>query len=294
MNKPRQKIIFIGTSSFALPALEKLIEDNYVILAVVTAPDKPAGRKQELTMSPIKEMSSKYGLNILQPEDILDIRKEIKELKADLIVTASYGQILPENILNIPKKRSINLHPSLLPKYRGPSPIQTTILNGDEKTGVSIIQMDEKMDHGPIIAQQESEINPDDTYQSLEIRLAEQSADLLIEILPRYFKNKLEIKEQDENQSTYTKILTRDDGKIDWQKSAIEIERQIRGLYPWPGTWTELNGQRIKIIKAKAVDQESETTVKTRNGYLSLESVQPAGKKSMTGEEFLRGYEFKV
>jgi len=264
MIQRKEKIIFIGTSSFALPALENLIEE-YQILAVVTAPDKP-------DPSPVKQIALKYNLAIIQLE-------EIPQFESDLIITASYGQIIPQTILDIPKKGSINLHPSLLPKYRGPSPIQTAILNGDKTTGLTIIKMDNKIDHGPIIAQQEAKIDSDDTYQSLENKLAEQAGKMLIEILPRYFKNKIKPKIQDESKTSYTKILTRADGKINLEQDPFEIERKVRAFYPWPGVWTELNGLRVKIIK-----------VKVRQGRLSLELVQPAGKKIMTGEEFYRGH----
>ncbi len=290
MPKKQPKIIFIGTSSFAVPALENLIEDNRQVVLTITAPDKPAGRKNKLTPPPIKEIALKYNLNILQPEKISQAKTEIKKLEPDLIIVASYGQIIPKEILALPKKGALNLHPSLLPKYRGPSPIQAAILNGDKTTGVNIIKMNEKMDAGPIIAQQESKIELNDTYQSLENKLAEQSADLLIEILPRYLKGKIKPRLQDENKISYTKILTRDDGKIDWDKSAQEIERKIRAFYPWPGAWTEFNNKRIKIIKAKAIEQKSPTAIKTGRGYLSLELVQPAGKKPMTGQEFFRGH----
>ncbi len=275
----KRKIIFIGTSSFAITTLEELIENGYEILAVITAPDKPVGRKQELTPSPIKEIALKYNLLTFQPEKISEVEKEISQLKPDLIITSSYGQIIPKNILDIPKKESLNLHPSLLPKYRGPSPIQTAILNGEKVTGITIIKMDEKMDHGPIIAQQETNINPDDTYESLEDKLSEEITKLLIEILPRYFKNKIQPEIQDESRATYTKILTRDDGKIDLKENAEEIERKVRAFSPWPGTWTEINNQRVKILK-----------VKIKNNFLSLELIQPAGKKPMTGEEFFRGH----
>ncbi|MBU1292214.1 methionyl-tRNA formyltransferase [Patescibacteria group bacterium] len=267
----KEKIIFIGTSSFALPALENLIQE-YQILAVVTAPDRP-------TPSPVKEIALKYNLDILQPEKISDIKEEMTKLKPDLFIVASYGQIIPKDILEIPKKNSLNLHPSLLPKYRGPSPIQTAILNGDKTTGLTIIQMNEKMDAGPIIAQKETKINPDDTFQSLETRLAEEIADLIIIILPRYFKNKIKPQIQDESQVSYTKILTRDDGRINLDENPQEIEKKVRAFYPWPGTWTEINNQRVKILK-----------VKIKNNKISLELVQPAGKKSMTGEAFYRGH----
>jgi len=267
----KEKILFIGTSSFALPTLENLVQE-YQILAVVTAPDKP-------TPSPVKEIAQKYNLDILQPEKISDIEKEIFQLKPDLIVTVSYGQIIPQNILKIPKKGSLNLHPSLLPKYRGPSPIQTALLNGDKTTGLTIIQMNEKMDAGSIITQKETKINPDDTFQSLEIRLAEEIADLIMDILPRYFKNKIQLQVQDESQVSYTKILTRDDGKINLEQDPKKIERKVRAFYPWPGAWTKINGQRVKILKVKIKDNQ-----------LFLELVQPAGKKPMSGEAFFRGH----
>jgi len=162
--------------------------------------------------------------------------------------------MIPKSILDIPKKKSLNLHPSLLPKYRGASPIQTAILNGEKTTGITIMKIDEKMDHGPIIAQQETDIKPDDTYESLESRLSEEITKLLIEILPRYFKNKIKPKIQDEDNATYTKILTRDDGRIDLKENVQKIERKVRAFYPWPGTWTEINSQRIKILKVKIKD----------------------------------------
>jgi len=279
MKRKKQKIIFIGTSLFAIATLEKLIENNYEILTVITAPDKPVGRKQEVIPSPVKEIALKYNLSILQPEKIGKIEKEISQLEPDLMIIASYGQIIPQDILDIPRKGTLNLHPSLLPKYRGPSPIQTSILNGDEKTGTTIMLVDEKMDHGSIIAQEETIIDHDDTYESLENKLSEQSANLLIQILPRYFKNKIRPKIQDENNATYTKILTREDGKIDLEKNIQETERKVRAFYPWPGTWTEINSQRIKILK-----------VKIKDGLLFLELVQPSGKEPMTGEEFFRGH----
>jgi len=275
----KQKIIFIGTSSFAITTLEELIENNYEILAVITAPDKPVGRKQEVIPSPVKEIALKYNLLILQPKKIAEIEKKIHELKPDLILVSSYGQMIPKSILDIPKKKSLNLHPSLLPKYRGASPIQTAILNGEKTTGITIMKIDEKMDHGSIIAQQETDIKPDDTYESLESRLSEEITKLLIEILPRYFKNKIKPKIQDEDNATYTKILTRDDGRIDLKENVQKIERKVRAFYPWPGTWTEINNQRIKILK-----------VKIKDGFLFLELIQPAGKKPMTGEEFFRGH----
>ncbi|MFH1460938.1 MAG: methionyl-tRNA formyltransferase, partial [Patescibacteria group bacterium] len=272
-------IIFMGASQFAVPTLEKLAKNNYQILAVITAPDKPAGRQQELTPPPVKELAGQLDLKIFQPIKIAEIKSEIKKLAPDLIIAAAYGQIIPQDILEIPSRGALNLHPSLLPKYRGPSPIQTAVLNGEQKTGLTIMLMDEKIDHGPIIGQKEILIAPDETYQTLERKLAQLAADYLLEILPQYLENKTELQPQDDSRATQTKILTRDDGKIDLNQDPFEIERKTRAFYPWPGVWTESNGLRVKIIK-----------VKVKDGRLYLELVQPQGKKQMTGQEFFRGH----
>lgn len=287
MNQP--KIIFIGTSQFAVPILEKLFSRNYQIIAIITAPDRPAGRRQELTPPPIKEAALNYNLPILQPERIEQIQNKISEMSPDLIVLAAYGRIIPKGVLNIPRLGCLNFHPSLLPKYRGPSPIQTAILNDDKITGVTIILMDEKIDHGPIIAQKELSINPRETSRSLEEKLSHSAANLLIEILPQYLEGKIKPEAQDESKASYTKIINREDGKINWQESAQTIDRKIRAFYPWPGAWTYFGQQRVKIIKAKAVDQAQPAALSTGKGFLFLEIVQPAGKKTMTGQEFFRG-----
>ena len=290
MNKNNLKIIFIGTSEFAVPALKSLLKNKYNIITVITSPDKPIGRKQEIAPPPIKYVAEEYKLPVLQPEKISDIKSKILDLEPDLIIVSSYGKIIPKEILDIPHLKCLNIHPSLLPKYRGASPIQTAILNGDKKTGITIMLMDEEMDHGPIVSQIEMNIKPDENYKDLEKRLSKESGNFLIKILPLYLNNKIEPKKQDDNKASYTKILSRQEGEIDLNKSAIEIERKIRAFYPWPGTWFYLNKKRIKIIKAKAIEKEQKTSIKTGNGFLLLEIIQPEGKKSMTGEEFFRGY----
>jgi len=285
MIKDSLKIIFIGTSRFALPALEKLVEaaivaaNSYQISAVITPPDKPSGRKQEITPPPVKQTALKHNLKVFQPEKILSIKQEINQINPDLIIVAAYGQIIPKDILDIPRFKSLNLHPSLLPKYRGSSPIQAAILNGDKITGSTLMVLDEKMDHGPIISQKKINIESSDNYQTLEEKLSHQAADLLIEILPQYFEGKIQPVSQDHDQASYTKILSRQDGKIDWQKSAQEIERMVRAFYPWPGAWTIKEGKRLKVLKAKVVKDS-----------LVLEIVQPEGKREMTWEEFKRGH----
>jgi len=286
----KTKTIFIGTSEFATPILENIIHHpQFNICCVITSPDKLIGRKKEITPPPIKIAALKNNLPVLQPKIISEISDEISQLKPDLIITASYGQIIPKNILDVPKFGCINIHPSLLPKYRGPSPIQTAILNGDKNTGITIMLMNEKMDTGPIIAQKGVVIENNENYQDLEKRLSLESANFLLEILPQYIREEIKPKKQDDTKASYTKILSRQDGQIDLKKSAQEIERMLYAFYPWPGVWTYLKKRRIKILKAKAVQKPNKTTIKTSNGYLSLKIVQPEGKKPMPAEEFFRG-----
>jgi len=288
MTKP--KIIFIGTSQFAVPTLENLIKNDYHITTVITAPDRPAGRQQEITPPPVKRTALQYKISLLQPEKIRESKSKIIASKPDLIILAAYGQIIPQDILTIPPLGCLNLHPSLLPKYRGPSPIQTAILNGEEKTGITIMLMDEKMDHGPIISQKEITISLEETSQSLEKKLAKLAANFLMEILPQYIQGKTKPQAQDEIKATYTKTLKKEDGQIDWEKTAQEIERKVRAFYPWPGTWTYFNNQRVKILKAKVIDKKQEAALATGKDFLLLEMVQPAGKKTMTGQEYFHGH----
>ncbi len=292
MNSP--KIVFFGTSQFAVPVLEKLTEKNYKIVRVVARPDKPAGRKQKITPPPIKETAAKLNFPLSQPEKASSIKSEISELSPDIIIVAAYGQILPNNILNTPAYGSLNLHPSLLPKHRGPSPIQTAILKGDEKTGLTIIKMDEEMDHGPIVCQKEMDILPNDNYQTLEKKLSQLAANCLTEVIPQYISGKIKPKKQNEKEATYTKMLRKEDGQINWQKPAQEIERKTRAFSLWPGTWTYLNNKRVKIISAKVIKakkdiDKNELIFPAGKDFLLLEVVQPAGKKPMSGQEFLRG-----
>ncbi len=288
--KNKTKILFIGTGQFAVPILEKLINSDYKITAVITVPDKSAGRQRELTASPIKRIALKHKLSILQPEKISNFESQISDLSPDLIITADYGQIIPAKILKIPEFGCLNLHPSLLPKYRGSSPIQTAILKGERITGITIMLMDEKMDHGPIIAQEKIIIKDNDNYQTLEKELSQKSANLLIKILPQYLKKEIKSILQEHGKATYTKIFTRQHGQIDLKQSAEQIQRMVRAFYPWPGAWLILNNKRIKILKAKAINQQDKAAIKTKNGYLLLELVQPAGKNPMTGQEFAQGY----
>ncbi len=301
MNK--YKIIFIGTPDFSISSLNKLIKENYNIIAIITQPDKKVGRKQEITHSPVKKVALKHNIPLLQPQKIKNIYKEIKDLKPDLIITAAYGQIIPKNILKIPKFGCINIHGSLLPKYRGASPIQYAILKGDKKTGITVMEMDEKMDEGDIISQKSIKIESNDTASSLHDKLSILGADLLIETLPKILNKKSKYTPQDHNKTTYTKILKREDGKINWNKEAIEIERKIRAFYPWPGTYTKFGTKKLKIIEVKfsEINKKLESgipfetksknlAVKCGKNSLILEKVQLEGKNTVSGKEFLRGH----
>lgn len=299
------KIIFFGTSEFAAKILEALLSADYEVRVLVAQPDKPVGRHQTPTPPPTKVLALKNKIKTLQPVDLKtdEFLSDLKKLKPDLIITAAYGKILPKEILELPKLGAINVHGSLLPKFRGASPIQYAIWQGETEAGVTIMLMDEIMDHGPIIVEEAINIAPDDTSGTLHDKLADLGAKLLIKTLPRFLNEEIESQDQDMTQVTYTKILTRDDGRINWSKPAIEIERQIRAFTPWPGSFTEVEGKRLKIIKA-GVAPESENknageTFKTAlgelvvacgEGSLVLEKVQLEGKKEVSGKEFLNGY----
>jgi len=285
------KFIFFGTPEFAAIILEKLIQAELMPEAVICNPDKPTGRKQIITPPLVKVLAQKYGLTVYQPKDKTELLEIVKNLQPDLAVTAAFGMIFPKEILEIPKYGFINVHPSLLPKYRGPTPIQTAILNGDKETGVSLFLIDEEMDHGPILAKRELEF-PISNFQFpiLSQKLAELGADLLIQFLESLISQKLtnnikevglpniELKPQDESQATYTKKFETKDAYIepaDLEKAenqggeiAIEIERKIRALNPEPGIWTLQNGKRMKILEA----------ILTPENKIKLKKIQFEGK----------------
>lgn len=307
MDSKSVKIVFWGTSDFALPSLQSLIDIGYLISAVVTNPDEPVGRKNILTPPPVKIVAQKYGIPILQPHSLKTYNLELKTYKPDLFVVAAYGKIIPKNILEIPKYGALNIHPSLLPRWRGPSPIQYTILNGDGETGVTIMKMDEKMDHGPVIAtSDELQVTSKINYPELHKKLSELGAALLIKTLPKYLSGEIKTIPQDESRVTYSKILTKEDGKIDWSKSAEEIERQIRAFDPWPGSWTRAKYKdrelRVVVEEAEALNQgsdnpvgfiwqsENNLLVQTGGGLLAIKQLKIGGKNSLKNEEFLRGY----
>ncbi len=306
------KIIFLGTPEFGVIILEELIKANFKPVLVVTAPDKPVGRKQIITLPPVKISAKKYNIEVCQPDKIENYKLKIKKLNPDLIIAAAYGQIISNDILDIPQYGSLNVHPSLLPKYRGSSPIQYTILNGEKETGVTIILMTEKLDQGKVISNFQFPIsNEKITYPELSQKLAELGAKLLLETIPKWVNGEIEPKPQDDSRSTYIKILKKQDGKIDWKKPAECIERQIRAFQPWPGSFSELEisnqkSQKLKILKADVLKQtkngpfgvpgktylapDDKIAVQAGKDFLVIEKLQLEGKKPMSSEEFLRGH----
>lgn len=301
------KIIFFGTSEFAVPALDALMKNGLVPAAVVTAPDKPAGRGKKLKRSPVKEFINGSAA-IFQPEKIDEqFIAKLKDLGPDLGVAAAYGKILPKALIDIFPKGILNIHPSLLPKYRGASPIQAAILNGEKETGVAIILMDEKMDHGPILAKREFSTSLPGlpisiTYFNLHDSLAKLGAELLAETIPKWVAGEITPHPQDDSKATFTKLIKKEDGKINWAKSAEDVERTIRAFYPWPGAWMETGGTRLKIIKAEIIpnsanypsgkffEYEKFPAVACGMDAVKLLIVQPEGKKEMSGEAYLRGH----
>ncbi len=302
------RVIFFGTSDFAVPHLDALIKDKDLhVVAVVTQPDKPVGRHAVNTPPPVKTLALQYSIPVFQPTKLLEL-KELESFQAlldprpDVGVVVAYGKILPQWILEIPIHGIVNVHASLLPRHRGPSPIHATIAAGDAMSGISIMLIDEMMDHGPILATEEEELFPNDTVGELQTRLASLGAKSLTSTIKEYLNGTLTPKEQDHSKATYCKILTRENGKLDWNMTAPEIERLIRAYDPWPGTWMDLNGKRLKILKARVSPNDSSYPIGARFLWkgrpiikcgqctvLELELVQPEGKKPMTGTEFVRG-----
>jgi methionyl-tRNA formyltransferase len=266
------RILFMGTAELACPCLEAVAGQ---VIGVITQPDRPKGRSLQLAPTPVKVTAGKLGLPVSQPEKIRNVVDEIRAARPDLIVVVAYGQILPKSILEIPPRGCINVHASLLPRWRGASPIQHAILHGDRETGVTTMFINEKMDAGDIILQRAEPIRPDDTAGTLYDRLATIGAQLLSETLAGTMARR----PQDESQVTHARKLTKEDGRVDWTKPAIEIERQIRAMNPWPGAFAYLGDLMVKFSKAEVV-----------NGELRLLEVQPANGKRMSFEAFRRGH----
>jgi methionyl-tRNA formyltransferase len=299
------KIVFMGTPDFSVAILRELLKGGFDVIAVVTQPDRPVGRKKILTPPPVKVEAQNHGIPVFQPEKIS--RKEelepILALNPDLVVTAAFGQILPKELLQAPKYGCINVHASLLPELRGGAPIHYAILQGKEKTGITIMYMAEKLDAGDILTQIEVLISEEDTVATLHEKLSKAGADLLLETLPKLLKGELTPIPQEEEKATFAPNIKREQEKIDWSKPGEEIYNQIRGLNSWPVAYTIWNGLTLKIWKSKKITtvieslpgtvmeiQKDGIIVATGNQTaIKITELQPAGKKRMTAEQFLRG-----
>ena len=291
----------MGSPEFAVPSLKRLARE-FNVVGVVTQPDRPSGRGRVLTPPPIKIIAMQYGLPILQPERLkteVEIAP-IHEWKPDLIVVAAFGQILRRNLLGLPAYGCINVHASLLPRWRGAAPIQAAILHGDRETGVTIMKMDAGIDTGYILAKRPITILSDDTSETLSTRLAEAGAELLAETLPLYLVGEIEPVEQRDEQATYAKMIRKEDGVLNFNAPAEELCRKVRAFNPWPGAYTLWHGSVLKIHRAHSLkDAASEPgkceivegypAVGTMDGWIILDELQPAGKKKMAGDIFLRG-----
>lgn len=303
MTKPR--IIFMGTPDFALPALEILNNSHYPIVAVATQPDRPAGRGQKEISPPVKHLARQLGLPVLQPLKVKDpsFLEMFNQLNPDMVVVAAFGQILPKAIIDFPKMGCLNIHPSLLPKYRGAAPLNWSIIRGETKTGVTIMLMDEGMDSGDILMQEETPLAPDETFGHLHDRLANLGATLLIQTIEQVAAGTEKRQKQDPSHVTFAPRLTRETGKINWHDTGLHIVNLIRGLSPSPAAYTFLDGLALKIFSAEFLPSETSqppgTTaspnpsglpVAAADGYVMLKDIQLAGKKRMRMDDFLRGY----
>jgi methionyl-tRNA formyltransferase len=299
------RVVFMGTPGFALPTLSRLADSEYEVVAVYTQPDEPVGRGRRMVPSAVKAAALGHGFTVRQPGSLKDPREveDLAGLQPDAIVVAAYGRLLPQSVLDVPRFGCVNIHPSLLPRHRGPSPVAAAILAGDEVTGVSIMLMDKGMDTGPVLAQRDWTVSNSDTTGTLTDKLAEAGAELLMETLPLWLAGRITPQPQESTGATYSRVITKDDGRIDWLYAASELSRMVRAFQPWPGCYTHWQGKTLKIVEAVPLPGDGEVGrvvgpggdwnvpvgVQTGSGTLGLLKVQLEGKRVMSAEEFLRG-----
>ena len=310
------RIVFMGTPTYAIPVLQAALSLTSQLVGVYTQPDKPAKRGRVTEPTPVKIFALEHGLDVFQPQSLRrsEVQAQLAGLTPDLILVAAYGKILPPEVLAIPRHGSINAHPSLLPKYRGPSPVATGILEGEARTGTTLILMDEGMDTGPVLASRQATIDlAQATTASLTQALFDLGADLLKEVLPRWIKGEVRPSVQDSSRATVTRMLQKGDGEVDWQLPAEEIERRLRAFTPWPGLFSYWQGNMLKILSAVPLvedglgevspigEMDPGTVVRlkqpdvavgvvTGRGVLGIRSLQVEGRRASSSEEFLRGY----
>lgn len=298
------RVAFFGTPDFAVPVLEALMDiPEITMVTVVTQPDKPIGRKQVVTSTPVKKVAEKYQVPVCQPDRIKSVKFEkcARDVDLDIAIVVAYGKIIPQKLLDIPKQGWINIHGSLLPKYRGASPIQAAILSGEKETGVTLMKIDEGLDTGDIISQKKIPIDSTDNFESLHDKLSHLGADLMKESLLDYLNGKIKSKPQDNSIATKTAIIKKDDGKIDWTKNAEDIEHHVRAYNPWPGSFCKFNSKTFKILSVelatediqlnpgKVVYKDNSLIIGCGKGLLKLTKVQLEGKKPQTAVEFVNG-----
>lgn len=290
--KPSKKLVFFGTEDFSVPALRRLIDGSWAILAVVTKPDSPSGRGQQMASPKVAAAAKKAGIKLLQPEKLPDIKEELRRLQPDVGVLVAYGKLLPQDVIDIFPDGIVNLHPSMLPKYRGPAPIEAAILNGDTDTGVSLMRLTEAMDAGPVYDQRRLPLKGVEDRLDLYKSLSELGADFLLERLEPITKGWLTPKPQLETEASYTKLIKKDDGRLDFNKPAEVLERQVRAYAGWPKSRATIHGQDVIITEARVAKDKDDgkLVIECSPGYLVIEKLIAPSGKTMTGEEFLRGY----
>ena len=295
------RTVFMGSPEFALPTL-RLLAESYPVVGVITQPDRPSGRGKVLTPPPVKQLALELGLPLIQPDRLRrpEAMQVLRDWQPELIVVAAFGQILRQEVLDLPPYGCLNVHGSLLPRWRGAAPLQAAILNGDTETGITIMRMDAGVDTGPLLSQRSLPIRPDETAASLSSVMAELGARLLLETLPAYLAGSLQPQPQDETLATYAPMLQKEAGRLDFHLPAIQLERRVRAFNPWPSAYTFYQEQLLKVHRARAVVGEGGVpgtrlviqgvpAVACTEGLLVLDEVQPAGKKPMPGRIFLQG-----
>lgn len=299
------RTVFMGTPQFAVAVLQSLLRSSYQVVAVYTQPDKAAGRRRPVVFPPVKKLALERQIPVIQPDTLRsdEVVKELASFQPELIIVAAFGSILPPEVLSLPKFGCLNVHASLLPRHRGPSPVANAILCGDELTGVTIMLMDARLDTGPILSQEKVGISFMDTTGSLTSKLADAGARLLLETLPRWLEGELKPRAQDESQATYSKLIRSEDGELDWHLPAVHLWRMVRAYNPWPSCYTWYQGKRLKIHRAIplgdaengeigkviAVAEQPGVAVVTGQGALGLCEVQLEGKRAMPVSDFVRG-----
>lgn len=304
------RIVFMGTPGFAVPVLTRLVQDRYAVTAVYTRPDQPSGRGRALVLSPVKKAALALGLSLVQPDSLKgnEVAAQLTGFAPDVIVVAAFGLLLPESVLKLPRYGCVNIHPSLLPRHRGASPVAAAILSGDEFTGVSIMQIDAGLDTGPLYLQAQIPVEGRDTTASLTTRLSSIAAGLLTEVLVRLESGKATLRPQDNGQATYSGSFHKEDGEIDWMQPAAAIWRRVRAFYPWPGCYTRWQGKQLKIVETVPIttgatcrpgevvvlpgvagEEQPAFGIGTGDGVLGILRLQLEGKQAMSSGDFLRG-----